>query len=150
MVGKTRKLSEDQPCIANGCCGTRARSHRLDLLHEYRFKLSQRLRRSSASKLREVVNHVHLVVIAEVVGHVGPRACDEARLGFESRFKPGDPREQLRAHTDLLDKPPLKLADAQSRAVSESRKPDTAALSNDAMRRGRNSIKGARPEGLTQ
>src|SRR5271157_1688826 len=141
------RRSEDQPWIVNGRRRTRARSHCLDLSHEYRFKLSQRLRRSSACKLREVVHHVHLVVISEVVRHVGPRAFNESRLAFESRFEPSDSREQLGAHTHLLDKSALKLSHAQSGPVSKSGDAHPPPRLNDPMRGGRNAIEAGRKEG---
>jgi hypothetical protein len=97
-----------------------SRSHCLDLLHEDRFKLSQRLRQSCAGKLCEIVNHLYLVVISDVVGHVSPGTSGETHLGFESRFEPGEPRKELGTHIHPLDKSPLKLPEPQSRPVNES------------------------------
>ena len=44
----------------------------LDLLTEEHVNQTQRFCRRLSSKFFEIVNHVHLVVIAELVGYVGP------------------------------------------------------------------------------
>lgn len=136
-----QKLSEDQQWISTGSCGRPTRSHRLDLPLEYHFKLSLCLRRSSTRELCEVVNHMHLVVISELVCHVRPGFCWETRLTIGGRFEPGDSREQFGTHAHLLNEPTLKLADAQSCASGESVQFYPAASLNDPTSGVRDAVK---------
>jgi hypothetical protein len=63
------------------------------------------------------VNHVHLVVVPELVGHVRPGFRRKARLAIERCFEPSNPGKEFGPHPHLLNKSPLKLAGAQPRAV---------------------------------
>ena len=43
-----------------------------------------------AGESLKIVNHVHLVVVTEFMGHIGPRFCTGAGLAVLSSLKPGN------------------------------------------------------------
>jgi len=63
---------------------------------------------------QEVINHVHLVVVAELVGYVGPRLCGGTRFAVEGSLKSDNSCIQFGAHAKVLAERPLELAIADS------------------------------------
>jgi hypothetical protein len=51
--------------------------------------------RAVSGQSLEIVNHVHLIVIAEVVGNISPLHLGRRRLASESSFEADDPSVQL-------------------------------------------------------
>ncbi len=67
----------------------------------------------------EIVHHVHLIVISQSMGDVGPPRFGRRRLTSEGRLEPDDPGVEFGRDADLVAKVPLKLADPQPCVVSE-------------------------------
>jgi hypothetical protein len=58
--------------------------------------------RCLAGELSKIVNHVHLVVVPELVGHVRPGFRRKARLAIERCFEPRNPGKEFGPHPHLL------------------------------------------------
>ena len=56
------------------------------------------------------VHHVHLIVISQSMGDVGPARFGRRCLASEGRLEPNDPSVQFGRDPDLVAKAPLKLA----------------------------------------
>ena len=106
----------------------------------------QHLCRRSTSELGEVVNHMHLVVIAELVRHIRPGPCRESRLVTKGRFKPRDPHEELRSHSHLVDESSFKLAYAQVCGLGKSTQIYPSPGQHDLVRSNRHAIAAKRPQ----
>ena len=82
-----------------------ARSDLPDLLDEHSFKSGQHLSGRPARQLFEIMDHVHLIVIAKIMSDLRPGLPPVEGLGCESRLKSHDAREQLWPDAQLFDKP---------------------------------------------
>ena len=61
----------------------------------------------------EIVHHVHLIVISQSMGDVGPPRFGRHRLTSEGRLEPDDPGIKLGRDSDLGAKAPLELTGPQ-------------------------------------
>ena len=98
------------------------------------FDLRQYIRWSLTGEPLEIVDQMHLIVIAECVGDLGPRARSRACPAVECRFEPCNPRVQLRPDADLLGKPAFKLTQAESASTREIADPDLTMPAQDVIR----------------
>jgi hypothetical protein len=64
----------------------------------------------------EVVDHVHLIIVAQVVGDLGPGTLRRCQLRSERLIQSNNPRIELRRNPDLFQKLPFELTDGPSRA----------------------------------
>jgi hypothetical protein len=90
------------------------------------------------------MNHVHLVVISEVVRHGSPGAGGETGLGFKCRFEAGNPRKEFGAHSDPTKEQSLKLAEAQSGDVGQMWNAHSAASQEDPVGGSRDAVEAGR------
>src|SRR5260370_4204330 len=65
----------------------------------------------------EIVHHVHLIVISQSMGDLGPPRFGRCRLASERRLEPDDSGVQLGWDSDLVAKAPLELTGPQPRVV---------------------------------
>src|SRR5258708_12926169 len=65
----------------------------------------------------EIVHHVHLIVISQSMGDVGPPRFGRCRLASERRLEPDNSGVQLGWDSDLVAKAPLELTGPQPRVV---------------------------------
>jgi len=66
--------------------------------------MSQHFFRTPASKLFEVMDHVHLVEVSEIVSDLGPGSARVEGFVLERCLESSDPGEELRAHTHAFMK----------------------------------------------
>jgi len=93
------------------------------------------------------VNQVHLIVIAEVMCHLGPRFSTAPCLAVQSCFEPCNPGVELRLHPDLLAEPTFKLTQVEANLSSKTANLNLASVEQDFIRRRRDTI-GAGPSSV--
>jgi len=81
----------------------------------------------SPDKPIEIVHHVHLIVISQSMGDVGPARFGRRCLTSEGRLEPDDPGVQFGRDPDLAAKAPLELADPEPCVVREVGHSNTSA-----------------------
>src|SRR5579871_2074191 len=83
-------------------------------LPEEALHLCQHSGRSAAGEHAEIVDHMHLIEITQLVGDLSPRTDRGTRLSIERGFKANDPRKQFWIQSQLLLESTLELPCAQA------------------------------------
>jgi hypothetical protein len=73
-------------------------------------KASEKTARCESAEALEVFDHVHLVVVTELVGEIEPRDVVTDHLGVEHGLEPGDAGAELRAETNVLGRSVARIA----------------------------------------
>ena len=120
--------------------GQSARSHRVDGRSVRLFNLRQKIAGSLSGEPFEVMDQMHLIVIAERVSNLGPGPFLRPGTTVECRLEPRDSRVQLRSDTDSLREPAFELAQAVPGSVGEIADANVTMSLQDLIPRFQNAI----------
>jgi hypothetical protein len=85
-------------------------------------------------EVAKIVQHVHLIMVSDVVGNVRPTHMGQFVPSLQRCFEPRDPRVQLGRDADLREEPALELAQAEPRPSGEIRYPHASASQLQVLR----------------
>ena len=85
------------------------------------------------AKYFEVMDHVHLVVVAEAMRNVQPSSLGRSRFGVECRLKTGNAGEGLRGQARTPLEPPFEVSQPQAMEMGERRNLDVPAPAKEIL-----------------
>jgi len=95
------------------------------------FKMIKETRGHFSGELLEIANHMHLIVISELVRDIGPGISCRHCLALESCFEPGNPRQELWPNSDLQCELPFELTATYTCVLRKKRDLDIASAAQN-------------------